>query len=212
MKVASLKFSAKGKKEEPAFDDVKIDNSGNIEFVDESGRSHNTRGPAVEWSSGNKEWRVNGKLHREDGPAYERADGYKEYWLNGKFIGSSMTGFTDEDLADVEKHWKMENYMQDPLATARQVQHPETWKLIKQILRELSEKFNFPKTPSVYNTYKRSNSFKVELASRWFETNIARLAAAAKYVEQHYRNLGAYVYFSDKDESSPVYLVVPFID
>jgi hypothetical protein len=43
---------------------------------------HREDGPAVEWSDGHKEWRIDGKLHREDGPAIEWRDGHKEWWLN----------------------------------------------------------------------------------------------------------------------------------
>ena len=35
---------------------------------------------------GNKYWYLNGKLHREDGPAIEYATGYKAWRLNGKYV------------------------------------------------------------------------------------------------------------------------------
>ena len=38
----------------------------------------------AEWSSGNKEWWLNGQQHRIDGPAIEYANGHKEWWLNGQ--------------------------------------------------------------------------------------------------------------------------------
>jgi hypothetical protein len=44
---------------------------------------HREDGPAIEYSSGAKEWWINGKYHREDGPAYESSNGYKEWWING---------------------------------------------------------------------------------------------------------------------------------
>jgi len=37
----------------------------------------------VEWSSGRKEWYLNGDLHRTDGPAVELPNGAKEWYLNG---------------------------------------------------------------------------------------------------------------------------------
>jgi hypothetical protein len=45
---------------------------------------HREDGPAVELSSGLKEWWILGKRHREDGPAVEFRHGEKEWWLNGK--------------------------------------------------------------------------------------------------------------------------------
>jgi len=40
--------------------------------------------PAIEWSSGRKEWYINNKRHREDGPAIEYPDGHKGWYLNGE--------------------------------------------------------------------------------------------------------------------------------
>lgn len=40
--------------------------------------------PAIEYSSGTKEWYINGKCHRFDGPAIEYEDGDKEWFLDGK--------------------------------------------------------------------------------------------------------------------------------
>jgi hypothetical protein len=49
---------------------------------------HRTDGPAIERTSGDKEWYVNGKLHRLDDPAIEWANGDKEWYVNGVFIMS----------------------------------------------------------------------------------------------------------------------------
>ena len=38
----------------------------------------------VEYSSGTKEWIVNGKIHRIDGPAWEGVDGSKVWYVNGE--------------------------------------------------------------------------------------------------------------------------------
>jgi hypothetical protein len=46
------------------------------------GLLHREDGPAVEYTSGHKEWWVKGKLHRLEGPAVERHDGIKEWWVN----------------------------------------------------------------------------------------------------------------------------------
>lgn len=45
---------------------------------------HREDGPAVEYSTGTKEWWINDKLHREDGPAVEYLNGTKEWWVDGK--------------------------------------------------------------------------------------------------------------------------------
>lgn len=47
---------------------------------------HREDGPAVEFTSGFKEYHVSGKLHREDGPAFEYVGtdiDYKSWWLKG---------------------------------------------------------------------------------------------------------------------------------
>ena len=45
---------------------------------------HRTDGPAIEWSSGDKSWYIDGKHHRTDGPAVECANGPKYWYVNGK--------------------------------------------------------------------------------------------------------------------------------
>lgn len=45
---------------------------------------HREDGPAIEHSSGKKEWGINGARHRENGPAIEHPDGEKEWYINGK--------------------------------------------------------------------------------------------------------------------------------
>jgi len=49
-----------------------------------NGECHRENAPAVEWKDGSKVWYLNGKLHREDAPAVEYADGYKAWYSNGK--------------------------------------------------------------------------------------------------------------------------------
>jgi len=49
-----------------------------------NGKRHREDDPAVEWVNGDKEWYIKGKRHREDGPAIEYADGSKVWYLNGK--------------------------------------------------------------------------------------------------------------------------------
>jgi hypothetical protein len=50
----------------------------------QNGKFHRLDGPAVEYPSGTKEWFQDGKIHRLDGPARERKNGTKEWWQNGK--------------------------------------------------------------------------------------------------------------------------------
>jgi hypothetical protein len=58
--------------------------SEGIFWRNEKGEYHREDGPAIEWSSGAKEWWLNGKLHRKDGPAVEYANGDKNWFLNGQ--------------------------------------------------------------------------------------------------------------------------------
>ncbi len=53
-----------------------------------NGRHHRIDGPAIEWSNGDKSWYLSGKRHREDGPAIECKTGYKAWYLDGKFYKS----------------------------------------------------------------------------------------------------------------------------
>lgn len=46
-------------------------------------RLHRLGGPAVEYTTGSREWRQNGRLHRTDGPAIEYPDGYRAWYQNG---------------------------------------------------------------------------------------------------------------------------------
>src|SRR6056300_1991360 len=47
---------------------------------------HREDGPAIEYTSGDKVWYINGECHREDGPAIEYADGSKFWYINGKCL------------------------------------------------------------------------------------------------------------------------------
>lgn len=47
-----------------------------------NGLAHRVDGPAIEYSSGDKEWWINDQRHREDGPAVIYGDGTKEWFLN----------------------------------------------------------------------------------------------------------------------------------
>jgi hypothetical protein len=45
---------------------------------------HRRDGPAVEFTSGEKNWYVNGKLHRLDGPAIKHANGINAWYINNE--------------------------------------------------------------------------------------------------------------------------------
>ena len=49
-----------------------------------NGLLHRTDGPAVIYDDGTHKWLLNGELHRTDGPAVEYANGSKEWYINGK--------------------------------------------------------------------------------------------------------------------------------
>ena len=86
--------------------------SKRIEFSDRieyrlNGKLHREDGPAIERTSGTKEWYFNGKLHRLDGPAdaehrqampaVERANGHKSWFIDGKLhrLGGPAIESTD---------------------------------------------------------------------------------------------------------------------
>ena len=58
--------------------------------------------PAIEWSSGRKEWYINNKRHREDGPAIEYPDGHKGWYLNGERHREDGPAI---EYADGDKSW-----------------------------------------------------------------------------------------------------------
>ena len=55
-----------------------------VKWLNKEGKLHRVDGPAIEWSSGTKEWWFKGRLHREDGPAVDKQSGTKEWWFDGK--------------------------------------------------------------------------------------------------------------------------------
>jgi hypothetical protein len=65
--------------------EVKVYTSGRKEWW-LNGNLHREDGPAVELSNGNKYWWLKGKRHREDGPAVECANGNKYWYLNGQLL------------------------------------------------------------------------------------------------------------------------------
>ncbi len=61
--------------------------SGNKHWSNKEGHWHRKDGPAIEWTTGQKEWKQNGKQHRLDGPAIENASNGCSYWaIDGKYL------------------------------------------------------------------------------------------------------------------------------
>ncbi|RTK95487.1 MAG: hypothetical protein EKK64_06610 [Neisseriaceae bacterium] len=77
------------------------------------GEAHRTKGPAINFSNGEKWWATKGRMNRDHNlPAVERPNGTKEYWINGQEYNLQENGtreFIDlfgklnrEDLPAVE--------------------------------------------------------------------------------------------------------------
>ena len=69
--------------------DEELGGGGNVtytEWLDDQGRRHRERGPAMVSSQGDKEWYKHGLLHRNWGPAVIWPDGAKDWYKNGVFI------------------------------------------------------------------------------------------------------------------------------
>lgn len=75
--------------------------SGHKEWY-QNGQRHRTDGPAIEWVNGERRWYQFGLLHRDDGPAIEYADGGKCWWINGQL---HRTDGPAVEWADGRKHW-----------------------------------------------------------------------------------------------------------
>jgi len=81
-----------------------IDKHGNKFWYDDDGLMHREDGPAIEFTSGSKVWRIHGKLHREDGPAIEYIHGNRYWYYNDKAIDcGSQEEF--ERLIKIKAFW-----------------------------------------------------------------------------------------------------------
>ena len=54
-----------------------------IEYINEEGRIHRVKAPAIVYDDGRKFWYQNGRIHRDGGPALEYPDGAKFWHQNG---------------------------------------------------------------------------------------------------------------------------------
>ena len=63
---------------------VETNRWGTKYYYNEKRLFHRLDGPAIEGSSGYKEWWQNGKLHRTDGPAIEFLNGRRYWYFKGQ--------------------------------------------------------------------------------------------------------------------------------
>ena len=61
----------------------RVCSDGTLRYYNTQGQMHRGFGPAIEYSSGSREWWQNGKRHRVDGPAVEYNDGHRAWFQNG---------------------------------------------------------------------------------------------------------------------------------
>ena len=62
---------------------IEVDEYGSRRYHNALGQLHRLDGPAIVFSSGSREWYLNGHLHRTDGPAVDYVDGTRMWYLNG---------------------------------------------------------------------------------------------------------------------------------
>ena len=79
--------------------------SGNKVWRNEKGQIHRKKGPAKEYSNGDKEWYQNGFLHRIDGPAIDCISGYK-LWCQDNF--RHRVDGPAEEYSNGDKYWWFE--------------------------------------------------------------------------------------------------------
>jgi len=66
-----------------------VDEHGSILYYNENDQLHREGGPAVLYTTGFRDWYINGKRHRIDGPAYIRPDGFGAWYINGVEVAST---------------------------------------------------------------------------------------------------------------------------
>ena len=105
---------------------IKIDEYGTKIYYKDREMSiiHRNDGPAIEYSSGSKEWWVDGVMHREDGPAVILVTKpRKEWWINGNLhrddgpaieYGTNSYGYPEHCAyyIDGERYTDKEHYTQ----------------------------------------------------------------------------------------------------
>ena len=89
---------------------VTVDDLGNTRWYKDANCKvwHRENGPAVDCTSGHKEWWQNNQLHRIDGPAVEYANGDKFWYINdnamteAEFLAATQP-VVEMTVADIEK-------------------------------------------------------------------------------------------------------------
>ena len=65
---------------------------GTIQY--KNSKIHADDSPAIKFSNGYQEYRINGVRHRTDGPAIINADGSTEFWENGELMKVKGKGYS----------------------------------------------------------------------------------------------------------------------
>ena len=64
--------------------ECRVNSYGSTSYHNSNGQFHRIHGPAIEYSSGSRDWYQNGRRHRVAGPAVEHPDGSKSWYQNGQ--------------------------------------------------------------------------------------------------------------------------------
>ena len=64
--------------------EVRVYETGEVNWLDEEGRAHRLDGPAVVRADGSEFYYHHGKANRLDGPAVVWSDGGKEWWIDNR--------------------------------------------------------------------------------------------------------------------------------
>ena len=67
---------------------------------------HRMDGPAVEHTNGDKWWYLNDQLHREDGPAIEYTDGYKAWYVHNQLHREDGPAIEYADGSSPNEYWE----------------------------------------------------------------------------------------------------------
>lgn len=71
-------------------------------WYDEEGRFHREDGPAVDWNTGLKQWRIHGNAHRLDGPAIIRENGTFDWCINNHYVTDLIFSWAVEMQIDLD--------------------------------------------------------------------------------------------------------------
>jgi hypothetical protein len=105
---------------------IKVVEKNAIEWYNKNGQLHREDGPAVEWTSGTKEWYKDGGLHREDGPAVVAPSG-EQFWYQNNI--RHRIGGPAVDWANGNREWYKDGklHREDGPAVEKANGHREWW-------------------------------------------------------------------------------------